>query len=152
MGKLIYDIDEGYSYISDNGIKYDLLEGKSLCGKTTSDILYIHLYYDAELFENVLYKHDEIDEFVGWFYGATMVNEPKLSFQKEFKDYVERFVNEYEEKYPEIVSYFSSKKKYKVIKEFVVEVEARNENEATELAEYKFATDECTIYPYIEEV
>lgn len=42
--------------------------------------------------------------------------------------------------------------KYKVIQEMVVEVEVRDEFEATELAENKFANGEYEIYPYIEKV
>lgn len=115
MSKLIYDETEGYNFISDNGIRYDLLEGMSLNGKSTSDIVYIHLNYDEDLFEDVIYLHDEIDEFVGWFYGASMITEPEYhdEYREEYMEYINQLVNAYEEKHPEIVEYFNSKKEMK---------------------------------------
>ena len=133
MGRLIYDKKEGYDFISDNGVRYNLLEGKSLGGKTTSDIVYIHLDYDSVCLENVT----NIDEFVGWFYGATMVTDYR--YREEFTEQIKTFTTKYEEKHPEIVEYYNPKKKYrveieKVITEYV-DVEAKSEDEAIDIAQ-----------------
>ena len=105
MGKLIYDEINGYDYISDNGVKYDLLEGKSFGGETTSDILYINLSYDEELFENI----SGIDILAGWFCGATYV--AFHGHQGDSIEEIEEIVKDYEEKYPEIVEYYNPRKK-----------------------------------------
>lgn len=95
MGKLVYDKRNGYSYVSDNGIKYNLLEGMSYQGKSTSDILFIMLDYDNNLSDLV----DANDFLVGWFYGAgDYVDE----------NYISRYVNLYEKKHHEIVNYLRS--------------------------------------------
>lgn len=109
MGKLIYDERNGYDYISDNGVKYDLFEGKSLSGITTSDILYIHLSYDEELFETVARFTSRSDELVGWFFGASFIGDEK--YQDEYVEYVDDMVKDYEEKHPEIVEYYNPRKK-----------------------------------------
>ena len=133
MGKLIYDKREGYDFISDNGVRYNLLEGKSLGGKTTSDIVYIHLDYDSDFLEKVT----NIDEFVGWFYGATMVADYR--YREEFTEQIKTFTTKYEEKHPEIVEYYNPKKKYRVEIERViteyVDVEAKSEDEAIDIAQ-----------------
>lgn len=98
MGKLVYDERNGYSYESDNGIKYDLLEGMSYQGNSTSDILFIMLDYD----NNLSYLVDANDFFVGWFYVAgDCVDENSIS----------RYVNLYEKEHPKIVNYFKKKKR-----------------------------------------
>ena len=124
MGRLQYDERDGYSYISDNGIEYELLEGCGLKGKSTSDILFIMLKYD----EN---RNFSIDEFVGWFCGATLVTEN--DYRDEYLDTIKEFVEKYEDRHPELIP----KKKYrvKIIAREVgyVEIEARSEIEAIEL-------------------
>lgn len=138
MGKLVYDDRNGYDYISDNGVKYDLLEGKSLGGKTTSDIIYIHLGYNEGLFENIIYKHNEISEFVGWFYGASFVIDKE--HQDEYIKYIDEMVKEYEEKYPEIVKYFKPEKEYEICFEKYgkYKIKATSEDEAWKKAAYVF--------------
>lgn len=86
MGKLNYiDEKQGYEFISDKGIKYDLLEGYSLHGKCTSDIVFIVIQYDEELNEKVN------DILAGYMYGATFVTECSDSI----KD-IDYIVNRYE--------------------------------------------------------
>ena len=98
MGKLVYDKRNGYSYVSDNGIKYNLLEGMSYQGNSTSDILFIMLDYGNNLSDLV----EANDFLVGWFYGAgDCVDE----------NYISRYVNLYENKHPEIVNCFKKKKR-----------------------------------------
>ena len=97
MGKLVYDKRNGYSYVSDNGIKYNLLEGMSYQGNSTSDILFIMLDYGNNLSDLV----DANDFLVGWFYGVgDCVDE----------NFISRYVNLYETKHPEIVNCFKKKK------------------------------------------
>lgn len=134
MGKLIFDDRNGYSFISDNGVEYDLLEGRSLRGKTTSDIVFVMLAYNEELFE---YLGDRLsDEFLGYFFGAAFVREN----DKDSIHYIEEYVAEFEKKHPEIVEFYKpKKKKYRIRIEETsvgyVEVEAENEDKAIELSE-----------------
>lgn len=130
MGKLIYDEREGYDFISDNGITYTLLEGKSLGGRTTSDILFIMLGYDEPLFDSF----EGIEEFVGWFYGATLLLDMK--YRDEYKEYIEEAVKRYEDNHPEIVNFFKSENEYEICFEKYGKyiVKAKDEKEAWEKA------------------
>ena len=90
MGKLNYiDEIEGYSFISDKGYRYDLLEGYTFQGNATSDIIFVLLSFDEELSERV-----ERDEFVGYFYGASLV----LEYKEDYIKTLDYLVNEYEKK------------------------------------------------------
>ena len=135
MGKLIFDDRDGYSFISDNGVEYDLLEGRSLKGETTSDIVFVMLAYNEELFE-YLGDNRLPDEFLGYFFGAAYVREN----DKDTIHYIEEYVAEFEKNHPEIVEFYKpKKKKYKITIEATsigyVEVEAENIDEAIELSE-----------------
>ena len=62
--------NDGYYYISDNNIKYDLYEGMTI-GKEerkTSDIIFI-------LIQPQYINYDNCNEFVGYFYGDIYENE-----------------------------------------------------------------------------
>ena len=98
MGKLIYEDRNGYVFISNNGIKYDVLEGVSLDGSYTSDMAFIVLI-DEEIWGNA--ELATIDRFVGFFMGATFITD--VRYAEEYINYIENLVNEYEEKHPEIV-------------------------------------------------
>ena len=86
MGKILHDEKEGYSFISDNNIIYDLLEGKSLGGSTTSDIVFIMLSnanfnydeYDNGVYDEFADTYGDIDRYVTWFYGAKLVNDEQF--------------------------------------------------------------------------
>lgn len=80
---------EGYVYISPKtNREYDLLEGISLNGETTSDIVIIFDYEND--------KEDAFGEIVGWFWGAGFVKKDL----KQTEDIVKGFVDEYERKIP----------------------------------------------------
>ena len=90
MGKIYFANDrDGYEFISDKGIKYDLLEGVSIRGNTSSDIVFIMLSYDEELTEKI-----DNDEFVGYMYGAEFLT----SDNKEMEEFIDNRVKEYEKK------------------------------------------------------
>lgn len=97
MGKII-DAD----FISDNGIKYSLYEGKSIDGSATSDICFIMLD-DYSKIDDELFDGDKEYELVGWFYGAFQYED----FINDFKNIVEGFVKKYEEKHTDIVNYLT---------------------------------------------
>ena len=79
--------EDGYVFISKNGIQYDLLEGLTFGQKQryTSDIIFVLLGspdYNAE------------DNFVGYLYGA-------MFFENDLEEYeksIGRMVDEFEEK------------------------------------------------------
>lgn len=74
----------GYVYISPKtNREYDLLEGVSLGGKTTSDIVFI--------FDYQLDIQDSHGKIVGFFYGANVTEE------KDLEEIVAYYVEEYEE-------------------------------------------------------
>lgn len=108
MGKMVFDERNGYSYISENGIKYDLLEGMSYQGKSTSDILFIMLAYETDFFETMdIYASNEL---VGWFMGASTY----MPESEEIVSLVDEIVRAYEKKHPEYVEYYKNKKQNKV--------------------------------------
>ena len=75
---------DGYIYISPKtNREYDLLEGVSLGGKTTSDIVFI--------FDYQLDKQDSFGKIVGFFYGANVIEE------KDLDEIVSNYVELYEE-------------------------------------------------------
>jgi len=121
MGKILHDDKEGYSFVSDNNIIYDLLEGKSLGGSTTSDIVFIMLS-NANFYDNYIYDEftDEIDKCVGWFYGAAFVNDKRFDFLVE----CERYVNNFEMNNPEMIRLIIDKDNNKMMNKIKKTVEA----------------------------
>ena len=113
MSKILHDEKEGYSFVSDNNIIYDLLEGKSLGGLTTSDIVFIMLSlanFDDEEYDNGTYDeftdtYGEINKCVAWFYGAEFVNDEQFDFLRE----CEHYVNDFEKKNPEMIRFIINK-------------------------------------------
>ena len=90
MGKIHFANDrDGYEFISDKGIKYDLLEGVSIRGNTSSDIVFIMLSFDEELTEKV-----DNDEFVGYLYGAEFLSINNT----EMEELIDNRVKKYEKK------------------------------------------------------
>ena len=60
IGTLYWDSTEGYTFETDKG-DYEMLEGVSLSGAATSDIVFIMFYPNG-----ITSK----PQFVAWFYGA----------------------------------------------------------------------------------
>ena len=76
---------EGYIYISKRGLKYELLEGVSIGSpkQYTSDVIFIMLSgLDLKI----------QTPFVGFFYGASFINESI----EEYDQIIEEMVEEYE--------------------------------------------------------
>jgi hypothetical protein len=88
-----------FYYVSDNGLKYELLEGITIGGANscTSDICFILLdtYDDPRLLEN------EDDRTVGWFYGAIDI---KNDYDTE--KIIKYYVDIYEKNHPDIVELY----------------------------------------------
>lgn len=104
MGELVYDERDGYTYVSDNGIKYDLLEGMNFHGTTTSEIIFIMLHVDNDLYDNLNIDVDQ--ELVYWFYGAYVKQDDEW-----FLDSLKNETSKYENKHPELVKYYKKKKR-----------------------------------------
>ena len=69
MGKLKYrSLDEGYVFISDRGLEYDLLEGIAYRGEATSDIIFVMLSFFNN--DNSIDTTEIKDALAGYFYGA----------------------------------------------------------------------------------
>ena len=96
MGHYNYTERDGYEYVSDAGIVYDLCEGKSLLGETTSDIIFIILSDKDAVFTGI--------EYVGFMYGAMLMTDMK--FKKEALRTFDKYANDYEQKHPEVVEYY----------------------------------------------
>lgn len=79
--------DDGYKYVSKNGITYDIFEGMSvgIYPKKTSDILFIMLH-------NADYNVD--NHVVGYLFGAMLIPER----EKEYEESIRQLVDEYEER------------------------------------------------------
>ena len=92
---------KGYwEYVSVNGLTYELLEGKTIGGdkEWTSDILFILL--DTSGIDCT--TNFDKKRTVGWFYGATNLNETGYLFGETVK-YIQQYVDEYEKRYPDVV-------------------------------------------------
>lgn len=95
MIKLKHD---GYVYISDSGVEYDLLKGKSLGADTTSDIIFIcFLSGDCDI----------KDEVVGFLYGATFFEEDI----EEYNNHIKKIVDKYERKNAKLTLFRAGKLK-----------------------------------------
>lgn len=86
MSSLSYDNKEGYIFTSDSGTRYGLLEGKSLKGEATSDIVFIT-------------KLDTggSDIFVDYFWGAGDFGTDYFPESKAFM-IIDAIINKYESK------------------------------------------------------
>ena len=76
--------EDGYVYVSDRGIEYELLEGVSLGTKRkyTSDFIFIFLN-DAE--------YDVDNSVVGWLFGAYVFEQDPNSYEESIKAMVDEF-------------------------------------------------------------
>lgn len=94
--------DYGYFYyVSDNGLKYELLEGVTMgcynANSCTSDICFILL--DTSDDPRLLEKED--DRTVGWFYGAT-----DIKIDDDTEETIKYYVDIYEKNHPDIVELY----------------------------------------------
>lgn len=96
--KIIHDEREGYRVISNNNIQYDLLEGVSLAGKSTSDIVFIIAQLDREHLEGV-------DDFVDYVYGASTIGESD-TYDNDIWNCIRFDIEDYEYEHPEVVEHY----------------------------------------------
>ena len=128
MGKILHDKKEGYSFVSDNNIIYDLLEGKSLGGSTTSDIVFVMLSnanfnydeYDNEVYDEFTDAYGEINKCAAWFYGAGFVDNEHFDFLGN----CERYVNDFEKENSEMIRFIIDKDNDGMINKIKKTVEA----------------------------
>lgn len=82
---------EGYYFVSDSGIRYDLFEGVSMWGdrQYTSDIIFIVI---SGLNNEI---DTPADHFVGYMYGASFLSDNI----GEYEGYISEMVEEYEQKH-----------------------------------------------------
>ncbi len=101
--------NDGYEYVSDNGIRYSLYELKTLGGRATPDICFIMNDQYCEIDEDV-YKNGKTYKFgyeaVGWFYGASLIQD---SDWDEYVTVIEEMVDDYEKENPDIVELIKAK-------------------------------------------
>ena len=76
--------EDGYVYISDRGIEYELLEGMSIGSerKYTSDIIFIML-------NNAEYNVE--DHIVGYLFGASVFERQLMDYDESIKAMVDEF-------------------------------------------------------------
>ena len=98
MAYLDYTKTEGYKYISDTGIVYDLLEGKCLEGTATSDMIFMIMSDGDAVFNGI--------EYIGFVYGATLIEEKES--RKEIMEMLTEYAKDYEQEHPEVVKYYGN--------------------------------------------
>ena len=76
--------EDGYVYVSDRGIEYELLEGISIGAERryTSDIIFIIL-------NNAEYNVD--DHIVGYLFGASVLEGQLMDYDESIKSMVDEF-------------------------------------------------------------
>ena len=76
--------EDGYVYVSDRGIEYELLEGMSIGSerKYTSDIIFIML-------NNAEYNVD--NNVIGYLFGAEIFLEDSRYYEESIKEMVDEF-------------------------------------------------------------
>ena len=76
--------EDGYVYVSDRGIEYELLEGMSIGAnkRYTSDIIFIIL-------NNAEYNVE--DHIVGYLFGAEIFLEDSRYYEESIKEMVDEF-------------------------------------------------------------
>ena len=140
MSEIKWDDRDGYYFVSNKGVEYDLEQGSAIKGVTSSDIIYVTVRSDSSTDE---IAGDLEYLFVGWFFGASCLESP--DYKKDAIDILNRITSNWEEKHKEIVEYLvkkneeKKKKKYKVFAKVTtynyLEVEAKDEEEARQIAE-----------------
>lgn len=105
MGKLI-EGKCGYEFMSDNKVMYELNLGMDLERKWSSDICFIMLKWNKELFD-ILDPSGmgDVEEFIGYLYGAEFIL--SAHHQKEYIEIIDNYVANYETEHPEIVKWYA---------------------------------------------
>lgn len=82
--------DDGYVYISDSGIEYELLEGVSIGAdkQYTSDVVFITLF-------NCNYNVD--NNVVGWLFGSSTMFDSEANV-KSYEESINEIVSEFEKR------------------------------------------------------
>lgn len=138
MGHYNYTERNGYEYVSENEIVYDLLEGKSLMGETTSDMIFM-IFQDSDAVFNGV-------EYVGFVYGATLMN--KTNYRDDALETLDRYAEEFEKEHPEIVEYYGTQSMMKEIRKTVdayltTNREVLSEHQIKKLEKQLKFLDEC---------
>ena len=120
MGRLV-ETEEGYNFVSDNGVEYDLLEGTTIVENVkerTSDIVFVLLKEQFDENGDAIFNTNDL--LVTWRYGAFMITDSGRTRSEITKDFEER-TKEYEEKHPEVVKFYMDKDRKSLIKEILNE-------------------------------
>lgn len=115
IGRLIKTNErDGYMFISDKGVEYDLFEGKALDGSATSDIVFIMLHDKYDENGNI-----EIEtEYVDFLYGASCITLPSTDYLKEEMEMaIQRCCYKFEREHPGVVKYYEEKRESFMLKE-----------------------------------
>lgn len=118
MGKFV-EMEEGYNFISDNGVEYELLEGTTIAetvSERTSDIVFVLLKEQFDENGDGIFKTDDL--LVTWRYGAFMITDSDSTRSEMIKDFDEK-TKKYEEKHPEVVKFYMNKNKKHIINEML---------------------------------
>lgn len=134
MSKLLFDEREGYSFVSDSNIIYDLYEGFSLKGETTSDIVFIMLSYsnfkegddeDEIFYTDFCDLYGEPEKYVGWFYGASLLEgEENELYKNDMIDMCEKYIVDFERENKEMISFILNHNKNDMIDKIKQTVES----------------------------
>lgn len=138
MGQYKYSERDGYDYISDNGIEYELVEGISLMGESTSDLI-IMIFPDEDAVFNGL-------ECVDMVFGATFMD--KESYRKDVLETLDKYAEKFEQEHPEIVEYYGTQSMMKEIRKTVdayltTNREVLSEHQIKKLEKQLKFLDEC---------
>lgn len=152
MGKIVYNDDKSYQYVSDNGVVYELYEGVTLDKERSSDIVFIMLSYVEEL--NV----EPEDEYVGFIYGNDFLTS---RYKEDYIKCIDRIVDDYEINHPEVVSYYVKKNMPKNLKKMLSKfseltqcggIRSYYDSESPELFRYADSSEVFNMFCMCEEV
>ena len=79
--------EDGYKFISENGIEYDILEGVTIgvSPRKTSDMIFI-------LLNNADYNVE--NHFVGYLFGACLFSERETEYEESIAELVDKYEKE----------------------------------------------------------
>lgn len=117
MGKITYDPEDGFGFISDNGVEYELLEGESLGGNTTSDIIFIMVKDQFDENGNNVFEVGHL--FVEWLFGAELLTREGTKYHHQIISSLDGFTERHEKEHPYIVDYFKRKNKTGMIEDII---------------------------------
>ena len=111
MGRFL---DDG-NYVSDNNVVYEIFEGVTLDRSKRSDVIYIMLEYNEDLYDKCNIFGD--DEFVHWFRGASCLTDPQ--YKEEYIKHIETYCKEYEHNHKDVVEFYNKPKMNDELKEML---------------------------------